>query len=342
MKIILLLTTFLSSVFLMIVFWRYAIYRQAIDIPNERSSHTLATPTGAGLAIALAFLPGLVVLNMAEFLDLNTLIAISGASVLVAGVGFWDDLSYVPKKWRLLTHFISAFWILYWLDLNSHNAIFDFNYTSGWLIFFLASILLVWLLNLYNFMDGVDGIAASEAIFIAGVIGCFSYIEGKHDLALVSALLAVATAGFLIFNWPPAKIFMGDAGSGFLGIVLGGLVFSWALETGNVWPGLILYGVFFIDATVTLIVRFMSGERWYEAHCSHAYQHAAKKWGHLRVTLTVSIINFCWLLPLSYIAYKQPASALVTTIIAFSPLLLAAFILGAGRRDHVSVPSETG
>ncbi|WP_126455382.1 MraY family glycosyltransferase [Sulfuriflexus mobilis] len=331
MTIVLLLSSFLVSVVLTIFFRRYAISRQVIDVPNVRSSHAVATPRGGGAAIVITFLLGLAILRISGLVELNTTIAMTGVSVLVAGIGFWDDHRDLSAKWRLVVHFFSAFWVIYWLNSVPTSSVFVFDQASDWLMFFLASVSLVWLLNLYNFMDGIDGIAASETIFISGAIGYFAYIGGHQGIALLAFVLAMATSGFLVFNWPPARIFMGDAGSGFLGIVLGALVFALVIETSIVWPWLLLFGVFLVDATVTLISRFLRGERWYEAHCSHAYQQAARKWGHLRVTLTVNIVNCCWLLPLTYIAYKWPESAMIITMVAFAPLVLAALMLGAGR-----------
>lgn len=331
MTIVLLLATFLISVCLTIFIRHYAISRQIMDVPNERSSHSVPTPRGGGAAIVITFLVGLAALQVTGFIGLNTLMAMAGASALVAGIGFWDDHRGISAKWRLVVHFISAFWVIYWLNRISSSPVIEFSQLSGWVMFFVASVSLVWLLNLYNFMDGIDGIAGSEAVFISAAIAYFSYAEGQQGIALLALVLAMATSGFLVFNWPPASIFMGDVGSGFLGVVLGALALALGLETNTVWPWLVLFGVFFVDATVTLISRFLRGERWHEAHCSHAYQHAAKKWGHLRVTLTVCIVNACWLLPLAYAAYKQPESAMIITVVAFLPLLLTAFLLGAGR-----------
>jgi len=335
MIIVLLLSALLLSVFLVRLFRHYAISRDVLAIPNERSSHTLATPSGGGAAIVIGFLISLVLMHFITPLDSNVLFAIIGSGLFVAAVGFVDDHSHLPMKLRLAVHFISAFWVLYWLDIYDSATLSDFNFFLKWSVLLIISVALVWLLNLYNFMDGIDGIAASEAIFISVVLGLFSYIQGQLGLSLMAFSLAVATTGFLFFNWPPAKIFMGDVGSGFLGITLGGITLILVTVTQVALPYLLLFGVFIVDSTLTLAARFIHGERWYTAHCSHAYQYAARRWGHLRVTVAVNLINIFWLLPFSYIAYIYPDISVVLTIVALIPLVVITLTLGAGRRPEL-------
>lgn len=351
MILVLLLLAFLSSVFLTILFRHYAITRQILDVPNARSSHTVSTPRGGGAAIVVTFLMGLAVLTATGLLELNLALAIAGSAVVVAGVGFWDDHRNLSMKWRLVAHFFSAFWVIYWLNAIPSITVIEFDHLSGWVIFFLASVFLVWLLNLYNFMDGIDGIAASEAVFISAAIGYFAYLEGHQGLALLAVVLVMSASGFLVFNWPPARIFMGDVGSGFLGIVLGGLAFALALETQTAWHWLMLFGVFLVDATVTLIIRILHGERWYEAHCSHAYQKTARRLtshfetskglvierararAHGVVSLMVLVINALWLLPLAYAAQYWQAWGVGFVFVGWLPLVLLALYLGAGKSE---------
>jgi len=136
--------------------------------------------------------------------------------------------------------------------------------------------------------------------------------------------------GFLILNWSPAKIFMGDAGSGFLGLMLGVIAYANIIEGGLVWIWTILLGVFLVDSGVTLLRRILNGERLYEAHCSHAYQHAAREWGHKRVTISVIIINLFWLFPLATLAYLKPNFGFMLTLLTFMPLIIVALKFKAG------------
>ena len=203
----------------------------------------------------------------------------------------------------------------------------------GWVGQLVALVSLVWMINLYNFMDGIDGIAGVEAVCASGLGGLLLALRGLGGLAGGAVLLAAASAGFLAWNWPPAKIFMGDVGSGFLGFVFGVLAISSAKERPwLLWPWLILLSIFIVDSTVTLLRRLISGARWYEAHCSHAYQHAARQWcSHSRVTLTIAAVNVAWLFPLGWGACLWPAVGPLFAVVAFAPLVYTAIRYDAGR-----------
>lgn len=313
---------------------RYAAQR-LLDLPNARSSHARPTPRGGGLAIVVCFLFALAGLSVAGTLPLPLLMALL-ALVPLSAIGFLDDHGHVPARWRLLIQGVAAVWALWWiggperLDLGGQpHHIGGFGYLAG--VFFI-----VWLLNLFNFMDGIDGIAGSETIFIAVAAAGLMTLWTTGPMApegCVALFLAAATAGFLIWNWPPAKIFMGDVGSGVLGFVLAVLAL-WSATKGSlslaVW--LILAGVFLVDATLTLVIRMWRGECWYHAHRSHAYQHAARRWGnHCPVTLGVLAINVAWLLPLAGAAVVYPQWDWLLLPMAYLPLCLVAFRLGAGQ-----------
>jgi Fuc2NAc and GlcNAc transferase len=203
----------------------------------------------------------------------------------------------------------------------------------GWVGQLLALVGLVWMINLYNFMDGIDGIAGVEAVCASGLGGLVLAWSGLAGLAEAALVLAGASAGFLVWNWPPAKIFMGDVGSGFLGFAFGVLAISSAKE--RPWllcPWLILLAVFIVDSILTLVRRLITGERWYEAHCSHAYQHAARRYGsHSKVTLTIAAVNVAWLFPLSWGACVWPAAGPPFAVLALAPLVCMALRYDAGR-----------
>jgi Fuc2NAc and GlcNAc transferase len=206
----------------------------------------------------------------------------------------------------------------------------------GWGGYVLGTLAVAWVNNLFNFMDGIDGIAAAEAVFIVGA-GAFLYGVAAAATPAANAAIVVAMAclGFLIWNWPPARIFMGDVGSGYLGYVIA--VLAIASARGNptaLLSWLILGGVFFCDATVTLVRRVLRRDRVHEAHRSHAYQWLARRWrSHSRVTMAVAVINLCWLLPCALFAAVHPRFAAWTTAIAWAPVLLLALFTGAGRAE---------
>jgi len=318
---------------------RYALARSIMDIPNARSSHRIPTPRGGGVAIVLGFLGCLVLAGVLGMVDVRSLVALLPAGAWVAAVGFLDDHRHIPARWRLLGHFLGAGWLIYWVGGLPALSVPWGEIDLGLAGDLLALVFLVWLLNLYNFMDGIDGIASLEAISVclAGAL-CYGLV-GAGAKAWLPLILTMATAGFLVWNFPPARIFMGDAGSGFLGVVLGGM----ALQAGWVspsllWSWLILLGVFVVDASYTLLHRLIRGERVYEAHRSHAYQRASRRYGsHLRVSLVVTGINLCWLAPLAVVVSLGWVSGLLALIVAYAPLVLVVARLGAGRPDDQDV-----
>lgn len=292
------------------------------------------------VASMLTFL-ALLVLHL---LPLNLFAALAGGGGAVAAIGFLDDRRSLSAWLRIVVHFAAAFWAIGCLDSWSLPESFTAS-TSQALVRFLCQLLaIVWCLNLFNFMDGIDGIAASEA----AVVGC-----SVVSLALATGIplgnapaafaCAMASGGFLLWNWPPARIFMGDVGSGYLGYVLAVLAVDGMPAASQVpWVWLILGGVFLVDASVTLARRILRGERVYEAHRSHAYQWLARRWhSHKRVTASVLAIDLLWLLPCAGFALAYPSLAIWTVIVALLPLVLVALAAGAGRIEievglHVS------
>lgn len=316
---------------------RYALARSIIDIPNARSSHTVPTPRGGGVAIVLSFLLALPLLALADFLPWPTMWAMLGAGTTIAVLGFLDDHGHIAARWRLLGHFAASVWALYWLGGLPALTFFGLKLELAWLGHVLAAFYLVWMLNLYNFMDGIDGIASVEAI-CACLGACLLYwLAGFDSLIVTPLVLAMSVAGFLYWNFPPARIFMGDAGSGFLGIILGlmSLQAAWA-SPKLLWVWLILLGVFIVDATVTLIRRLLRGDKVYEAHRSHAYQFASRHYGrHLPVTLAVAAINLFWLLPLAAGVVLWSVDGALALIVAYIPLVLLAVRFHAGELEKV-------
>ncbi|WP_110969252.1 MraY family glycosyltransferase [Pseudomonas huaxiensis] len=323
------------SLVLTAVLRRYALARSIMDIPNARSSHAVPTPRGGGVAIVLAFLLALTLLIADSGTELNGIIALGGAGALIAIIGFMDDHGHIAARWRLLGHFVAAAWALAWLGGLPALEVFGARLDLGWFGAIVAALYLVWLLNLYNFMDGIDGIASVEAI-CACLGACLLYwLGGFEQLLMMPLLLAMAVAGFLYWNFPPARIFMGDAGSGFLGIALGVLSLQAAWVSSQLfWCWLILLGVFIVDATYTLIRRLSRGDKVYEAHRSHAYQFASRLYGkHLPVTVAVGALNLFWLLPVALCVMLLGLDGVLGVIIAYVPLVILAVRYRAGALE---------
>jgi Fuc2NAc and GlcNAc transferase len=315
---------------------RIALARGLLDIPNARSSHLVPTPRGGGAAVVLAVSVACVGLRIWREIDGDLLAALLGG-VAVAALGFVDDRYQLKAGTRLAVHVIAALWALDWLGGLPSLLVGNESLSFGAAGYVVGTIAMVWVLNLFNFMDGIDGLAASEGIFVtcggALVAAVAPVTNGVCAAALV---VGAACAGFLLWNWPPAKIFMGDVGSGYLGYVIAVL----ALAAGRVdpvalWVWLILGGVFWADATITLLRRFLRGEAIHTAHRSHAYQWLARRWGqHQRVTLTAMGINIFWLLPWAVFAELHPRWALSSTLAALTPLLVLVLVAGAGRCEN--------
>lgn len=310
---------------------RYALYKTLMDIPNERSAHSVPTPRGGGVAIVVCFLLALPVLAKLDLLEATALYGLLGSGVLVAVIGFADDHGHIPARWRLLGHFIAAVWALFWLNGLAPIKLFDTTIDLGWFGHLLALVYLVWMLNLYNFMDGIDGLASAEAI--SSCLGmCLVYwLSADTDLIWAPLVLVAAVAGFILWNFPSARIFMGDAGSGFLGLIIGVFAMQAAWHRPELlWSWIILLGVFIVDATWTLGCRLVRGDKVYQAHSSHGYQHAARRAGHKNVTLTVVAINVVFLLPVSVLVALNHLSVIVGLLIAFVPLVILAVLMKAG------------
>ncbi len=319
----------------------YALKRSIIDIPNARSSHTVPTPRGGGVAIVLSFLLSIIALALFSLISPAEFWAMLGSSLCVAALGFLDDHGHVAARWRLLGHFSASLWAVYWLEGLPTMTLFGLDVDLGWAGYIFAVLYLVWMLNLYNFMDGIDGIASVEAICVCFGACLLYWFLGFNSMIVLPLVLAMAVAGFLFWNFPPARIFMGDAGSGFLGIILAmlSLQAAWA-SPKLLWAWLILLGVFIVDATFTLIRRLLRGDRVYEAHRSHAYQFASRKLGrHLPVTLAVAAINVFWLLPIAGSVVFLGLDGACGVVLAYAPLVVLAFKFKAGTPESDELPS---
>lgn len=331
--VVLLLIAFFCSYTATAVMRRYAIANNIYDIPNSRSSHTLKTPRGGGVSIVLVFLGALIFLWWStDISDGTSFLSIFLGGSIVAMIGFRDDHQHIPARWRFFAHLIAAIVSLSLLPELPELKIFSTTFDIAAITFPFYVLMLIWLLNLYNFMDGIDGIASIEAITVSVCAAVILLLNGSEAEAQILLVLSACVAGFLVWNWPPAKIFMGDASSGFLGFTLGLMAVITSINnTISLWSWLILLAVFVTDATYTLIRRMVNGDKWYEAHRSHAYQilsrqHRSQK----KVTVAVLVVNIAWLFPLAYLATKYEYWAFLICIIAMLPLIVSAYYVNAG------------
>lgn len=316
--------------FFTVIYRYYALRNNILDLPNARSSHSLATPRGGGCVFVIVAILSYAIFRSAAFsvADLGLFL---GASV-VAIVGFWDDRVSVPAKVRLCAHFAAAgCFMTGYIYSGAIAGVVDIGIPVVGVIG-LVVVFIVWMTNLFNFMDGIDGLAASQIIFVCTGMAIIYRWSDLFGLALLPLVLASSVIGFLIINFPPAKIFMGDAGSGFLGFVCGGLAIQGLIAGSDFFVAwLILCGVFIVDTTLTLVVRILRGDRFYEAHRTHAYQHATQRFKrHSIVTIGVVTINVCWLLPWAFLVATGTVNSLVGLFFAYFPLLMLALKFRAG------------
>ena len=284
---------------------RYSISRDIY--PNARSSHEIPVPRGGGVSIALVWAVALPVIVIWCEIGLGVTVALA-APLLIALVGWIDDHQHLSPGVRITAHSCSAIVAVVALGGVPEVDLGPFALSFG-LFPEVATVLgLVWLTNLFNFMDGVDGFAGTEAVMVAGTQVGILTLAGSYGVANMAAVLAGASAGFLVWNWPPARVFMGDVGSGFLGSALGVLAVVGQTEHGIPLPLLLLpMGVFILDATYTLIRRLLRGEVLHEAHHSHVYQQLAQAgWSHRDLTVTVLVMNTLLIL-LAFVGWFEPA-----------------------------------
>jgi Fuc2NAc and GlcNAc transferase len=257
---------------------------------NERSSHTSPTPHGGGIAIAFTWFSGLLYLHFYEQIEPKLFYALM-AGVVISAVSYADDLFELSAKLRLLVQ--SGVALLGLFALGGLESIdFGIFVVKNQIITNLfAFLLIVWFINLYNFLDGIDGYAGSEALFLA--LAGLILFGGAHF-----AVLAVSVLGFLVWNWHKAKIFMGDVGSTLLGYTVSVFTLYYAnQESSNMWVWIVLFGLFWFDATLTLFRRYRNGEKLSQAHKKHAYQRLIQSgWNHDRVVKYSIIVNLFFLI----------------------------------------------
>ncbi len=286
--------------------------RQWLDHPNHRSSHQRPTPHGGGVVIIVVLLASALVSPLPWPPVLQCLLALA---LLLMLLGVLDDRVDLPVKWRFAVYALSCV-VAAGLLLAPWGPV-----ALLWLL--PVSLGMLWLLNLYNFMDGIDGLAALQCMAAAGAAAWLASAAGEPEYVLICLLLAVCHLGFLVWNRPPAKLFMGDAGSIPSGFLLGALA-VYAQVSGvlsaAVWP--ILLAGFVVDATWTLLRRWRRGDNVAQAHREHLYQRLSRHWdSHLKVDVAFLSLFLFWLLPMAWVAQTFQHYALFPLFFAYLPLL---------------------
>jgi len=275
-----------------------AAWLRLLDQPNERSLHLTPTPRTGGLSILGSLLVGVVVYHLVLLhgKDSVTNLWFIGAAAVIGVVSFWDDRANLPPGVRFGVHCLTAIATVLGTGLAITEISFPLlgSYSLGLIGVPLAILFLIWMTNLYNFMDGMDGFAGGMTVLGFGFLGYMALKGGQPGLAVLSFLIVGATGGFLIYNMPPARIFMGDVGSAPLGFLAGVLSLKGVQEQAvDFWVPLLLFSPFIVDATTTLLQRLFRGEKVWQAHREHYYQRLVLSgWSH-RKTVVAEYVLMC-------------------------------------------------
>jgi UDP-N-acetylmuramyl pentapeptide phosphotransferase/UDP-N-acetylglucosamine-1-phosphate transferase len=302
----------------------YAHRQGMLDQPGQRRSHTIPTPRGGGIGIVVAVLltvPACLLWAPSSW-PLHVVMTLLVSTVLIATIGWWDDHSSLPVLPRFGVQILAV--ALFFFSLMSDG--------QGWLWLPIWVLGGTWSVNLHNFMDGIDGLLAQQGIFVACGLAALAWAVGQPALAGASACIAAACLGFWCYNHSPARIFMGDVGSGSIGVLLLAITaMLWHVEWPLVWPALILSSAFVTDASLTLLLRMLGGRRWYTAHREHLYQWIVRR-GHTHAVSTAwySGWNLLVAAPLAVWAFEKPGMGLFACIVTYA--VAAAVWLLAKRR----------
>jgi len=307
-EIVLLLLVFTLSFLLTWGVRKWTIKKAILDLPNERSSHSVPTPRGGGIAIAIIWFAGLIYFKISNRIDTPLFLALlCGLPLSVAG--FLDDVLQLKPKIRFIIQFTCAGLGLFFLGGMHYVNLGFITFENVWLFTPIALFGIVWLINLFNFLDGIDGYISTEVIFI-GTAVFFLF----HDL--IALMLAVTVLGFLCWNWQKAKIFMGDVGSTLLGYTIAIFaIYYQNTETTSIVIWAMLTSLFWVDASITLLRRIQNKESLGQAHRKHAYQRIVQAgFSHQKTVLWGIVLNLI-ILSLIALSIKYPDFLLLFAII---------------------------
>jgi len=321
----LLVFVFVCSVAGLYYFRNYAQRNNIVAVPNYRTLHESEIPRGGGLIFSAFSIIGIIAAGFYGLIPVNLILVITTGGIVSMIFGFYDDVTSVPPKAKLIIQILLSIFIILCADENG----ISFWYAKPLILvlfnFIISVTAIVWLLNLYNFMDGIDGMAAAGAVFICLVLALILImISAEYGLILIPLMLGISCLAFLLFNWPPASIFMGDSGSMFLGYAIGILMIK-TISSGylSIWTWFIIMAYFVTDTTVTLLLRIILVKKWYGAHRSHAYQNLARIWNsHIKVIYIVFAYHVLWLLPLAIWSVFDAIHVMYTCVLAILPVVI--------------------
>jgi Fuc2NAc and GlcNAc transferase len=325
---------------------------------NQRSSHFNPISSGGGLSFIFITIIALFSFSFLDYFYVEQFYYFIFSSLLISFIGYWDDVKNISPLIRFIFQLLASVIIIFLFIGFPEIEVFSISLLPDSIRLIFGVIFLIWLTNLYNFMDGIDGIATIQGIFILLsyliLFLIFEPVNSSDDLAkfftLSIIILTASLFGFLFYNFPSASIFMGDVGSSFLGFFLGTLgIFAAVNNWITFWTLLIIWSIFINDSTITLLVRIYNKEKWYQAHRSHTYQklttyifnnikeqhekEISRTKAHRVVCGIFLLTNIFWVLPLSIISIKYYEYGFIINLVCFFPLIITSIIAGAGKRD---------
>ena len=299
-----------------------------LDIPNDRSSHTVPTPRGGGLAIVIVLLLSGVVSLFLPQAPIDVLVCLLLATLAFSLLGWQDDKHDLPASVRFLIQLLIAVfasgWLL-WAAVPGYSTSFALL-----ALLLLSTLWIAWMANLYNFMDGIDGISAVESLILGATTSYWFAISGVASMAIICIAVAGASVGFMRWNWSPAKIFMGDVGSLALGAFFAiiAIIGTTRLDI-PLLAFLILYAVYLADSGVTLLHRIIKKEKWWQAHRSHFYQRAVQSgFSHAQVSLSVMALNIIFAV-LASLLIMGIINATIATVVTMAILIPLMFLINS-------------
>lgn len=304
----------------------YAHYRGLIDQPGPRRSHAAPIARGGGLAVAVAVVATLMLADGSWILPFSIGVA------AVALLGWVDDHGALPVRVRLAGQLVVVAGTMAWVGPVESVLVggWELNAPIAWTV--LACVAMIWLINLFNFMDGSDGLACVQTVASGLLFAAAFAASDNGELASLALVAASASAGFLAWNRPPASIFLGDSGSLSLGFIIAFLALAGTLTaTVTIALAFIIVAPFVVDATATLVSRVVSGQRWYTPHREHAYQSLIRRgWTHAGVLGSMVLINALLIAPITFMVIRRPELDLVAALMVGGVLVGLWFLARRG------------
>jgi Fuc2NAc and GlcNAc transferase len=324
----LLVIIFISSLSGTFFYRRFAIKNKIFSYLNDRTLHNEPTPRGGGVVFSLVFVFSIIFLYFNNFIKLDLFLAfgLGGAAALL--LGYIDDVKDISSLRKLIAQLFLAFWLLF---IFRELLFKDLSFLYILVVSAVVILCVVWIINMYNFIDGIDGMAISGAILILSSLIFLVLISSKDvTLLVIFSILLTSSLGFLFFNWPKATLFMGDSGSIFLGYIFCALIiYSIMLNILSLVTWIVIFGYYLSDTIITLLIRLFKVKKWYGTHRSHAYQNLARiKKSHPKITFGIITYHVFWLFPLSVFTVLYPLFHIIELILALTPAVLWAIKFG--------------